>query len=267
MKIKKTLSCCLAVVCNFACLNFAACSNEEITDSTSNYIEKVSGDFIVHFYDNYCEIYGTSEQGNEKQYLVIPAYIEGVEVRSLGAYNPFHDFTMYHSIYYPAVIDSQNLEKMYFEKAIDSFPTISGYYCPNLEKVFYPAIETFEGGFFWGIYYPRKVYEQLIPGTFERRYPANISYYYNYDRADGEVYYWFDDCDYGARIDFIPPEPTRDGYTFGGWYKESECINKWDFNADALPELKTEMQENSLGEMEEATVYQETILYAKWVKA
>lgn len=26
----------------------------------------------------------------------------------------------------------------------------------------------------------------------------------------------------------LPEEPARDGYDFGGWYTESECINKFD---------------------------------------
>ena len=27
---------------------------------------------------------------------------------------------------------------------------------------------------------------------------------------------------------------VNDGYTFDGWYKEKECINKWDFTVDTL---------------------------------
>lgn len=42
----------------------------------------------------------------------------------------------------------------------------------------------------------------------------------------------------------LPDTPTRTGYTFGGWYKESECINIWDFESD--------------------TVTSDITLYAKW---
>jgi uncharacterized repeat protein (TIGR02543 family) len=42
-----------------------------------------------------------------------------------------------------------------------------------------------------------------------------------------------------------PPDPTRTGYTFGGWYKEEELINEWDFNTDTVTENIT--------------------LYAKWL--
>ena len=31
-----------------------------------------------------------------------------------------------------------------------------------------------------------------------------------------------------------PTDPTRTGYTFGGWYKESGCINPWDFDTDKV---------------------------------
>ena len=41
-----------------------------------------------------------------------------------------------------------------------------------------------------------------------------------------------------------PTAPTADGYTFGGWYKESACTTAWDFAND--------------------TVMKDTTLYAKW---
>lgn len=44
-----------------------------------------------------------------------------------------------------------------------------------------------------------------------------------------------------------PAAPTADGYTFGGWYKESDCLNAWNFSTD--------------------TVTTATTLYAKWTAA
>ena len=41
-----------------------------------------------------------------------------------------------------------------------------------------------------------------------------------------------------------PTAPTKTGYTFGGWYKESGCTNRWDFDI--------------------ATVTSDVTLYAKW---
>ena len=63
---------------------------------------------------------------------------------------------------------------------------------------------------------------------------------------------------YGEKIENTPYEPMREGYTFGGWYKEAECINVWNFEQDTLPE--TLYNENN------EEVYQETKLYAKWIK-
>ena len=31
-----------------------------------------------------------------------------------------------------------------------------------------------------------------------------------------------------------PADPTRSGYTFGGWYKEAGCINPWNFTTDKV---------------------------------
>jgi uncharacterized repeat protein (TIGR02543 family) len=31
-----------------------------------------------------------------------------------------------------------------------------------------------------------------------------------------------------------PTAPTRTGYTFGGWYKESTCTNQWNFVSDTV---------------------------------
>ena len=75
---------------------------------------------------------------------------------------------------------------------------------------------------------------------------------YDFEQDENGQYY------YNSKIVAIPPDPKRKGYTFGGWYKELECINEWDFKTDTLPKLK--LNEN------EEIVFQETTLYAKWVK-
>ena len=68
---------------------------------------------------------------------------------------------------------------------------------------------------------------------------ANTSFYYNYAGAPNDGFYWIDDLD-NEKIEVIPPSPEREGYEFGGWYKE--------YTED--------------GEY----VYKETCLYAKWQK-
>ena len=90
-------------------------------------------------------------------------------------------------------------------------------------------------------------------------FPANVSYYLNYEIENHDDYHWIDDYDYGSKITYIPNDPIREGYTFGGWYKEEECINAWDFELDTLPEA---ILDEETGE----PVYQETKLYAKWIR-
>ena len=89
---------------------------------------------------------------------------------------------------------------------------------------------------------------------------ANISYNYNYEDSENYGVYFIDDCDYGSKIEYIPANPTREGYIFDGWYKEPECINKWNYESDTLPEEIKEVNENN----EEEVKFQETKLYAKW---
>jgi len=87
---------------------------------------------------------------------------------------------------------------------------------------------------------------------------ANVTYYFNFDTDINHGVHWVDDVGYGGLIEFVPHNPTRSGYTFAGWYREIEGINKWDFESDRLPE--------ELRDENNRVVYQETRLYAKWVK-
>ena len=111
------------------------------------------------------------------------------------------------------------------------------------------------------MYFANEVYLSVHPSQIDDWGRANVSYFFNYDNEENYGYYWVDDFDYGSRIEYVPEDPTREGYTFCGWYKEAECINKWDFDSDTLPEESTEISEDG----KEEVVYQETKLYAKWV--
>lgn len=44
----------------------------------------------------------------------------------------------------------------------------------------------------------------------------------------------------------VPTVPSKEGYTFTGWYSDKECSQLWDFNA--------------------STIYADTVLYAGWQK-
>ncbi len=88
---------------------------------------------------------------------------------------------------------------------------------------------------------------------------ANTSYQFNYEGAPNEGYFYINDFARGGKIEGTPYEPQREGYTFGGWYKEPECVNKWDFETDKLPEA-TYDEEGYI------TDFVETKLYAAWIK-
>lgn len=91
---------------------------------------------------------------------------------------------------------------------------------------------------------------------------ANISYMYNYEGAEDEGYYWVDSYDNEA-VSFIPPAPTREGYSFGGWYKEAECLHAWDFAKDRTGD---EIVIESYSKYEDYKDREITYLYAKWNK-
>ena len=50
----------------------------------------------------------------------------------------------------------------------------------------------------------------------------------------------------GSKISAPSPAPNETGWDFGGWYKEAECTNEWNFASDVVNETMT--------------------LYAKWTK-
>ncbi len=217
------------------------------------------GYFTVKFYNDRETAYitGLTEEGQQQRFLVIPEEIDGVKVYTIGE-RPL--LQMWSSIGY-ADICSDKLEKIYIPFSTE---IISGSFrnSSNLMKVVSIRDDYYINGFEYSIKrcYSREVY-------IERGYTrdcyvmSNVSYFYNYETEENYGYYWIDDWNYGSKIEFIPPEPEREGYTFGGWYKEPECINKWNFETDVLPEERTEINE----EGEEEVVYQETKLYAKWV--
>ena len=87
-------------------------------------------------------------------------------------------------------------------------------------------------------------------------YVANVSYMYNYDNAPNDGYYWADNYE-NDLIKYVPPEPKREGYTFGGWYKDKECTEKWDFESDKTGDNIQYVF---------GYQYTGTYLYAKWRK-
>ena len=263
--MKKRLVC-ITLVILFA-FSFSGCVGPTLTHPKDYYGEREVGDFLVFFdSDDTCAVMGTTEQGNTKRFLIIPQQIEDSLVDTFGKPKIM-------GVSEPT-IESDVLEKVFVESEEMSFFSLwYKTYCPNFKKIVClkecahePRIESTIWDTFF--YYPRYISEKYSSGYSFHLNPANVSYDYNYEGAENNGYYWVDDCDYGGKIEFIPEDPEREGYEFGGWYKEADCINKWDFEADTLPEEVTQSGETiENGEMIPTVevVYQETILYAKWI--
>ncbi|MEG1528637.1 MAG: InlB B-repeat-containing protein, partial [Clostridia bacterium] len=115
----------------------------------------------------------------------------------------------------------------------------------------------------------------------------NVEFYLNYETENPLFWFDYETGEYVQRHYQGTYVPTREGYTFAGWYKEPECINDWNFDIDKMPKYETEesitanISESDIPTGEEASnffkeLYNSIItkendrervrLYAKWTK-
>lgn len=221
--------------------------------------------YTVGYDSNMIAIRGLTDKGKEQEYLVIPETIDGKKIYNVGCHTGLEVSKIkekYGDEKY-AQFKSEKLKKIFF---VSEVKMIDGWMVDD----FIENVPPFEA-----IFYISNQKLGYIPDTFIFRtslkgekcglgeqvsiyydYAANVSYYYNYENSPNDGYYWIDNYGYGETIEYIPQSPTRDGYTFGGWYKEPECINNWDFTTDTIPQVQYDENEKE--------IYQETKLYAKW---
>ncbi len=227
--------------------------------------------YWADYEDNEIKILGLTDKGREQEYLVIPETIDGMNVIGIGC-NSGGDVSSIKEKYGDekyAQFKSDKLRKIFIISEVD---IVQGWMVDKIvenrepfEAIFYISnqkswVYTPDVFFFFTSMKGEKdlkSWNKQLQDPYNCYYAANVSYYYNYETAPNDGYYWIDNYAYGEKIEYIPENPTRDGYTFDGWYKESECINAWNFEVDTLPEE----QFNE----EEITIYQETKLYAKWI--
>lgn len=249
-KLKKTTLYILCLLLALSVMFFAGCAS---------YFRNKAGDFVYGNYnDGYVYIIELTDAGAQKQFLYVPSQLNDKPVGHIGRSWPMYSWT------------SENIEKIYFDMNFASeVGVLEG--CKNLDKIFFIRFNSdnknvnliAEDGY--RKYISFTTFQELKENNIIENYqlfPSNVSYYYNYKNSENDGYYWIDDCDYGGIIEFIPPEPTREGYTFVGWYKEEECINRWNFESDTIPVEQILVNDDG----KEETLYQETRLYAKWVK-
>ncbi len=218
-------------------------------------------DFTYYIYgskknDRWIEITGLTEAGNQKEVLVVPETIDGIPVTAIIKSMIFTMTDHSDKGYW----HSQKLKKLYFHsgkkvirETFNDCPALDGVYVIRVTSM--KEIGGAKGLAFAKTIIPSKAYFDLGGGW--NIFPANTTYYLNYLNADNDGVFWIDNIEAGEKIEYQPPmEPTREGYEFGGWYKEPECLNKWNFSIDTMPETP-QGAENGFYELK---------LYAKWIK-
>ncbi|MGM9971339.1 MAG: InlB B-repeat-containing protein [Anaeroplasmataceae bacterium] len=211
-------------------ITFLCSCRKEIVDGDFVYEEFISGNDI-------CYIMSLSNEGIKKDRIIIPSNRNSQYV-FLG--RKFYTTTSNFggkTIFFDSTVITSNMIKM-ITIDIDKLIFMSTDY--DIEN-YEPDYNYYFSSFFYSTYGDELNY-------------ANVNYYYNYEDSPNRRYYFLDDYD-DELISYIPEDPIREGYTFKGWYKESECINKWDFTTD-----KVEAKEY----IDDGYQYKETALYAKW---
>ena len=216
-----------------------------------------SGDFMYCFaLDSMSKkcvtIMELSEQGKQKETIVFPTEIDGLLVKSFGG-----EF----GLRTEGKIESENLKQVYLHSQIElfinnhAFSELKGYTLYSGYSIdIYAYLSHAET-----IYVSKNdnIWLEDIDSDHEflqKIKYANVIYYYNYDN---KTVFFVDDCD-GTIVNVTPPNPYREGYEFIGWYKEAECLNRWDFDKDIVPSKEYDEEGNYL--------LKETRLYAKWEK-
>ncbi len=222
----------------------------------------VSGDFVCYYSKKYSEdksvgivIKELSDEGKQKEVIVIPEYIDGYRV-----YIYERKKANLVGVYYFNGLHSSNLKKIYIMHKINQCH-LSAFSGKVLTMFMDNFIITYAGG--KDIYIPyndRFCYVKYSNGSEKHHIlNANVTYY-----VDNEIY-WIDDYDYGL-ISYIPDEPKKEGKTFVGWYTSNEYIRKWDFEHDVVPEYRS-VYESIINDYDEKISIEKHIcteLYAKF---
>ena len=238
--------------------------------------------YLLYYEDkehwNYVEVIDLSEEGHKQKYIVMPETINGKPYQFTES-NGFGTGT--HSAKFS---ENNILEKIYFEffDYIIEYNSYVFFNCKALKKTIFnnnlgytktivfndnKTIYVPNDGSLYTNYSNIPVFVDedgnetkcfVVESTY---YLANVEFIFNYDDAPNNGYYWIDDIDDGEKLEVIPPEPTREGYTFDGWYCEKECINQFD--------LDTTIEKQKLIVSEKYYYYPDnyvTYIYAKWIK-
>ncbi len=235
----------------FLIFTFTKCDTKKIE-------KQVGGGFCYKFISDVDDSIGVGDKAYPvyQTYAFIPSEIDGHPVKQLGFETIFigsgGEFNSHH-FRGDDREDKIIIDRLYVPTSVDKvYGLYPNYFADNF-RLFYA------GGFLdlhifvyknegLRIYVPMDKYDDFLDCSKKTDetyiYSANVVYDLNYD--DEETYY-IDYYDENSLIECIPPEPSREGYEFVGWYKEEACNTLWDFSSDTIINEKEELR-----------------LYAKW---
>lgn len=232
----------------------------EAVEKRENYTEENGWMALIRDEDSKtAKLIGNKKESIVKGEAVLPSSIKGYQIEYINAPYKGYSFNVSYFDFIPDKLFVPGVNYR-FSREI-SFPKAN-------KKIIFLGIDTknYSNGFNlandFGTHYPyarkakfyvagkyiydfKQKYDAYTTGSF---YSANVSYYYNYEDAPNGGYCWIDDLDEGEKIKTIPQEPEREGYVFGGWYLEKQCLTKFDFDTYTM---------DGSGELE---------LFAKWIK-
>ena len=108
-----------------------------------------------------------------------------------------------------------------------------------------------------------EVYATFSNSVFmEKFWLANIEFMYNYENAPNQGHYWIDDLETGETLTYLPPNPTREGYNFGGWYADKGCTLEYRFDKPYEKKDYVQVQNKYLFYPNDYV----TFIYAKWIE-
>ena len=260
--------------------SFVGC-NEMKTSTDGTFTFFRLGDYRFYRGDQEDSYVIVGATGELPKTVYIPAYYKGEEVVSIYYYRPYvaygldlkgvdkaylpyacslEYFERYKSAYYPGRAKELYISRNFVNMFYEYYAIVA--YC---NKGHNPEIDKYT------VYFTPRAYELFVDydkGSCEEidgvywygdamLKIANTAYMFNYENCPNDGYFFINNFEYGTTIENTPYVPLRNGYTFSGWYKESECINAWNFEVDTLPQAEYDE--------EGYEVYQETKLYAKWI--
>ena len=192
--------------------------------------------------DGYYQMIKFTEAAYNKEVVVIPSHINGKPLIGIGSFGGLFVDRMFRCDYYAYEELNNPYTQLSPFKQLNAKIIYIGAHHQNqrvlseilasetLEKVVSTNCDNFD------------FYDKLNPTCFHSETAmsvvsikehdddvlANVWFYMN-DSVNSV--YWIDYEENDSTI-FEPPTPYLEGHEFLGWYKEPECINKWDFNKD-----------------------------------